>query len=446
MQAAVARRVRIRPMRCWPYPPFLLLLAAGASLLPACGSSLPSAPSTPSPVATSFKAFPSSVPRGDTVLLLPTFAGASATVDPGGLVARSGAALRVGPITADTTYTLTVAGDAGSASQAAVTVGPDKRTSRISLGYYTGDQGSYGAIQSFASYINVASADVYTVGADGSINGSDTLGAVAYDSGQGIHSYACVSNYGTTDFDAALAHAAMVTNRTATIASALRLMQGGGFDGVNIDFENLAYSGSISDDRAAYSSFVHELAAQLHASGFRLVLSVPGKTEDSADDTWSYPYDLAALGQDADSLQLMTYDEHGPGWSGPGPVSGFDWVTSCVSYARSLVDPSKLLIGLPAYGYDWDVTAGTGTDFSWTGVPALLVRPGATSHWDAISQSPSVTYRDSSGHSHEAWFENARSIEAKTGLVTQHRLAGLSMWALGKEDLSFWQAAIKGME
>jgi spore germination protein YaaH len=382
------------------------------------------------------------------VLLLGKFSGASATVDPGGLAARSGAALRVGPITADTTYTLTVPGDGGPATraQATVTLGPDKRTSRISLGYYTGTQGSYLAIQSFKAYINTASADVYTVVADGSISGSDTLGAVAYDSAQGIHTYACVSNYGTSDFDPALAHAAMVTNRTATIASALRLMHGGGFDGVNIDFENLAYSGSITDDRAAYSSFVHDLAAQLHADGFRLMLSVPGKTEDSPDDTWSYPYDLAALGQDADYLQLMTYDEHGPGWSGPGPVSGFDWVASCVAYAGSLVDPSKLLIGLPAYGYDWDLTAGTGTDLSWTAVPALLAHRGAVSHWDAPSQSPSVTYTDSSGHSHEAWFENSQSIAAKTRLVAQHHLAGLSMWSLGQEDLSFWQAAIKGME
>ena len=121
----------------------VLLTAIGTGILPSCGSSPPSAPSTAPPAVTSFKAFPSSVHLGDTVLLLATFSGASATVDPGGLAARSGAALRVGPITADTTYTLTMAGDGGSASQAPVTVGPDKRTSRISLGYYTGDQSSY---------------------------------------------------------------------------------------------------------------------------------------------------------------------------------------------------------------------------------------------------------------------------------------------------------------
>jgi spore germination protein YaaH len=29
--------------------------------------------------------------------------------------------------------------------------------------------------------------------------------------------------------------------------------------------------------------------------------------------------------------------------------------------------------------------------------------------------------------------------------VTKYNLAGLSMWVLGDEDLSFWQAAIAGL-
>jgi spore germination protein len=49
------------------------------------------------------------------------------------------------------------------------------------------------------------------------------------------------------------------------------------------------------------------------------------------------------------------------------------------------------------------------------------------------------------GHDHQAWYENPESIRAKTALVAQYDLAGLSMWALGLEDQSFWQAAIQGM-
>jgi spore germination protein YaaH len=234
------------------------------------------------------------------------------------------------------------------------------------------------------------------------------------------------------------------------IAELLALAKDGGYDGVNIDFENLAYASNISADRAAFTAFIHDLATQLHALGLKLAISVPGKTEDSIDDDWSYPFDLKALGQDADLLQLMTYDQHGP-WSEPGPVSGADWVEDCVAYAVSLVDPAKLLVGLPAYGYDWDLTDSdpeswtfSATSFSWggiaaSGLAALLARPGATEGWDTASQSPFVTYIER-GHWHEAWFENAASLQAKTALIAKYHLAGLSMWSLGQEDASFWSA------
>jgi spore germination protein YaaH len=317
------------------------------------------------------------------------------------------------------------------------------------LGYYTGDARSFEAVQDFAEYLTIVSVDVYAVQFDGTIAGGDDFGVAAFCKARGIEVYACVSNYNTEpdidDFDAELAHAAIVTRREAAIAGLVALAQTGGYDGVNVDFENLAFSRDINDDRVAFTAFIHELAGRLHALGLKLVISVPAKTDDSRDSDWAYPFDIAALGRDADILQLMTYDQHGP-WSEPGPVSGADWVEDCVAYAVSLVDPAKLLIGLPAYGYNWDLTAFvpsreeySAEAFSWSDISELLTRPGAVEHWDAAAQSPYVTYTEKE-HRHEAWYENAGSLRAKTALIAKYHLAGLSMWSLGQEDASFWSA------
>ncbi len=319
------------------------------------------------------------------------------------------------------------------------------------LGYYTGDERSFEAVQDFAEYLTIVSADVYAVEFDGTITGGDDFGVVAFCKANGIEAYACVSNYNSDpdvgSFDAELARAAIVTHREVVIDGLTSLAVGGGYDGVNVDFENLAYSDDIDDDRAAFTAFIHELAERLHALGLKLAISVPGKTEDSIDDDWSYPFDYSTLDKDADLLQLMTYDQHGP-WSEPGPVSGADWVEDCVAYAVSVVDPAKLLIGLPAYGYDWDLTDSdpaswtySATSFSWGGTAALLAQPGAIEGWDTASQSPFVTYIER-GHWHEAWFENAASLRAKTALIAEYHLAGLSMWSLGQEDAAFWEEAL----
>lgn len=315
-----------------------------------------------------------------------------------------------------------------------------KATSKISLGYYTGDSPSFSAIEAYSQYLNIVSADVFSVTSAGEIAGNFPADTLTYDSANAIHTYACVANYSDA-FDPELGHSAIVTSKDKVIANLLALAQQGRFDGVNIDFEGL-----FPTDRAAFSVFITDLAAALHAGGFKLAISVPAKTTDNQYDTWSWPFDYASLGRDADLIQMMTYDENGP-WGSPGPVSGSDWVEACIQYAVTVISRSKLLIGLPAYGYDWDgADASNDSEFSWKDVLALLTRTGATPQWDATSSSPYITYRDASGHDHVAWYENARSITAKTKLVNRYGIAGISMWSLGQEDIGFWTAAMAGLQ
>ena len=124
------------------------------------------------------------------------------------------------------------------------------------LGYYTGTQESYQAVVNFYDYLSIVSSDVYAVQFDGSITGGDDFNVLTFNRDHAIKTYACVSNYNSDpavdEFDAALAHAAVVTHKDETIDNLVALARDGGFEGINIDFENLAYSDNIDDDRAAF--------------------------------------------------------------------------------------------------------------------------------------------------------------------------------------------------
>jgi len=329
-----------------------------------------------------------------------------------------------------------------------ITPQPTPRLAVQTLGYYTGSPEAYQAVLNFYDYLSIVSVDVYAVQFDGSIAGADEYNVLAFTREHAIKTYACVSNYNSDpavdEFDPALAHAAVVTHKDETIRSLVTLARDGGFDGINIDFEGLAYSENIEDDRASFNVFIQDLAGQLHALGLQLIVCVPGKTEDNPQDSWGYPLDLAFLGAQADMLQLMTYDEHGP-WGEPGPVSGVDWVEACLRFTTGLVDPVKLLIGLPAYGYDWDLTASdpesgvySAQYVSWRDFPFIESQLGVVSHWDSPSQSPYL-YFTRAGHEHVLWYETPMSIAYKLALIAQYQLAGLSVWALGLEDIHFWQ-------
>jgi spore germination protein YaaH len=321
-----------------------------------------------------------------------------------------------------------------------------KKTTKIVLGYYAGflAEEGYASVKSYSSYLSAVSADVFAVTASGTIDGSTPADLLSFDITKDIHTYACISNYGENDFDSDIGHGAIVTNKTLVIANMMNLVNNGDWEGVNVDFENL-----YPADRDAFSRFIHDLADALHERGQKLVISVPAKISDDPGNDWSWPFDYASLGADADLIQLMTYDEHGP-WSDPGSVAGFEWMENCVQYAWSAIDSAKLLIGLPAYGYDWNLTdPDQNSDFAWKKVPDILAKTGAVPVWDAKTKSVHIAYTNSigtmDGAYHIAWYETPAGISAKTALVTKYNLAGLSMWVLGDEDLSFWKAAIAGL-
>ena len=437
---ALMRPIRTILFGCGPSAPmaaFLVAMGACSSATPSSGGGGEANASTVTPGASS----------STTSMQSPSSGGSSTsrqTPDAGGSLTDAHAQDAADLDAADG------AGDGGNAPGASD--GGDAG-SFMSLGYYTGTTDSYNALKQNQAYVTMISADLFDVTADGGVVGGDDSNGVAFARSVGMKTYACVSNYSDSigDFDPALGHAAMVTNKTATIASIVDVAKTG-YTGINIDFESLAYSASIATDRSAYSSFIHDLGVALHGAGEKLLISVPAKTADDPTDTWGYPYDFATLAADVNLIQLMTYDENGPGWSGPGPVSGEDWVASCVAYAISVAPAAKLLIGLPAYGYDWDLTssnasAGTyvGTSVTWVDFATLLATSGAVTHWDATSLSPYVDYTASNGHKHELWYENAQSIQDKSKLVPQYHLAGASMWALGDEDSNFWKAVFAGL-
>ncbi len=317
------------------------------------------------------------------------------------------------------------------------------------LAYYTGTEDSYTSLQTYSDYLDMVSIDVFTVQDDGSIVEYDDLGAADYAFAHGIAAYACVSNYRGEplyDFDPVLARAAIQTHKETFLSQLVEIAQDERYTGINIDLESIAFSDDIQADRAAFTAFIQELAARLHALDKELIISVPAKSAESPDDDWAYPFDLAALGRAADYLQLMTYDQHGP-WSDPGPVAGLDWVEETTAYAAELVDPAKLLLGLPAYAYDWDLAAYQAGaedavgELYWTDIPDLLALPGARVERDAAADSPMLRYRKD-GREHEVWYEDTASIRAKAGLVGSYQLGGVAVWALGQADESFWQAAL----
>ncbi len=205
------------------------------------------------------------------------------------------------------------------------------------------------------------------------------------------------------------------------------------YDGLDLDYEGLAYA-----DRANFTAFVTTLATKLHAAGKLLSLTLSPKT--SGSDTWDGPGadDYVALGAQGDSLKLMIYDYH---WStsAAGDITPLDWLDSVLTYAQSTIPNSKIIAGLPWYGYDWVGSSGTGVGYQQA-MDTATANAATVTH-DANGEA---TYTYST---HTVYFQDAYSYDQKVNVVTTKHagIAGFTAWVAGDEDPAIWTrvAALK---
>jgi len=202
-------------------------------------------------------------------------------------------------------------------------------------------------------------------------------------------------------------------------------------DGVDLDWEALKAS-----QRRSFTAFVRELRWRLHDDGRFLAVDVVPKTYEPGG--WSTPQaqDWKALGRAADQVRVMTYNYSGS-WSGPGPLSPPGWMDAVLDFAESRIPARKIVMGLGFYGRDW--RGAQTTDLVWEDV-----RDMRAAHDPRTFRGPTeeltLTY-EADGHSHTAFFPDARAIDAKLRMMLREhpRIRGVYGWMLGQEQPSVWQ-------
>ena len=210
------------------------------------------------------------------------------------------------------------------------------------------------------------------------------------------------------------------------ISSIAQSVANAGYDGVHLDFE-----GVDPGNRDGLTAFVRALADALHKVGAKLAVDIVPHGM-SGTNRFSAAYDVKAIGQTADVVDVMTYDEHGNGGS-PGPVAGLDWQTAELAATLPDLQPARTLLGIPFYARRWDSSGGHSDSYS-AAVAYALGLAGAEVHYDFKAQTPFIRSDDGS----VTYFDDADSLARKLALVHADGLAGAAAWRLGYEDPAFW--------
>jgi spore germination protein YaaH len=287
------------------------------------------------------------------------------------------------------------------------------------------------SLRDHADQIDVLAPAWFHSDADGMLYGNDSPAVTQFAKAHGIRVVPIVTN---GDFQASVAHTLVSDgNRQTQLLDSLQWLSNNfGYDGINIDFENMRGA-----DRTQLNALMSNVYARLHPLGKLVTMAIPAKTSETYSG-FSGAFDYAGLAPNVDLMLIMAYDQHFSG--GPsGPIADVAWVNDTVNFATSVVPPSKLLLGLPFFGYNWPVGGIGARAMGYNDVVSTVFANGAEIHLDQASQSPYFTYGG-----RVVWFENSTSLRAKVNLVLQHGLAGWGGWRLGQEDPNFWSLTLGG--
>lgn len=168
------------------------------------------------------------------------------------------------------------------------------------------------------------------------------------------------------------------TLRARHIAMIVDEVKANDFDGIDIDYE-----GKYEKTRPYFSLFLKELYKAMGDKWVMCTIESRTPISDRYHDTTppadagKYANDFVEINKYCDRVRFMTYDQQTIDQKREaevtepyGPVADTVWVEKAIREAMKTIPKNKIVIGIPTYGYEWNVTTYANNehtyDLLWT--------------------------------------------------------------------------------
>lgn len=285
--------------------------------------------------------------------------------------------------------------------------------------------------------INVVSPAFYHLNKNGELEeniGNEGKSYISWAHNNGYKVWAMVQNAGSGMTSVTSDIMNSFNKRQELIEEILKACLDNDLDGINIDFENMQ-----KEDVDLFSRFIIELEPRLKSIG--VVLSVDVTAPDGADN-WSLCFDRNVLGDVADYLIFMAYDQYGASSDKAGTTAGYNWVElNLKKFLETYeVESEKLVLGIPLYTRLW-TEDGNGNLESQEAIPMNEIEETIPTdiqkQWDDELKQNYIEY-DKNGKKYKMWIEDIESLKEKVSLVQKYNLGGVASWEKGMETDDVW--------
>ena len=193
------------------------------------------------------------------------------------------------------------------------------------------------------------------------------------------------------------------------------------------------------EDKDMYSRFIIELTPRLKEMG--LVTSVDVTAPDGGE-TWSMCFDRHVIGDVADYIVFMAYDQYGVSSKKPGTTAGYDWVKLSLNkfLQTEEIDSNKIILAVPFYTRVWTTDESGETTSKTIDMKNIdkFIPDNVEKQWKDDIKQNYVEYSEG-GNKKQIWIEDLDSLKAKISLINENKLGGIASWQKGMESDDVWQ-------
>jgi len=268
----------------------------------------------------------------------------------------------------------------------------------------------------------------------------ENLYLIEFSQSQGVKVKLCATLFGQDPLEVLLSN---YFYRQNAINNLLNLVMSAEADGIDIDFELVP-----TNQRDNLVLFMEELSFIFHANIDDPIITMAAPAVD-----WSNAWDYEALAEITDGLFIMGYNYFYSGSETAGPVSPLGGYFYDIEYSvndyinKTNNQNDKIILGLPYYGYDWQVVDNAMNSetitygIARTYAEAKILSETYNSFWDDLSNSAWIPYYDDTWTWNQCWYDNNLSLSNKYEFAKNNNLQGVGIWALGYDDdnLELWE-------
>ncbi len=277
---------------------------------------------------------------------------------------------------------------------------------------------------------DVVKVEYFTIGSDGNLK---LIGANSSEcNGYSVENLNQLKKYAKKIYITVSGHqvemSKMFANKNmsnAAVETLVNFVKENQVDGVELDFED--FSAWTTDDYRNYLSFVRALTDKLHKNGNKMMVDGPAIANSEQQGWYKWRYeDFEKI--EVDEIVVMAYDFQNDQGVGSA-ITPTDWLIDSTNWIKSKIkDKNRIVIGLPAYGYEGKVGS-------------FQAKILTKSQMMGMKEFRSEGVRDS--ESKELFWRNGNSfgalsdqvaIDYKYKVVSDLGIGKISIWHLGGND------------